>query len=36
MQCNLYGKLPTKRDFIAMGAPRDFLNTWEPWLQEGV
>jgi type VI secretion system protein ImpM len=36
MQCNLYGKLPTKRDFIAMGAPRDFLNIWEPWLQGGV
>jgi type VI secretion system protein ImpM len=36
MQCSLYGKLPTKRDFIAIGAPRDFLNTWEPWLQGGV
>jgi type VI secretion system protein ImpM len=36
MQCNLYGKLPTKRDFIAMGAPRDFLNIWEPWLQGSV
>jgi type VI secretion system protein ImpM len=36
MQCNLYGKLPTKRDFIAMGVPRDFLNQWEPWLQSCV
>jgi type VI secretion system protein ImpM len=36
MQCSLYGKLPTKRDFIAIGAPRDFLNAWEPWLQSGV
>jgi type VI secretion system protein ImpM len=36
MQCSLYGKLPTKRDFIAVGAPRDFLNAWEPWLQGGV
>jgi type VI secretion system protein ImpM len=36
MPCNLYGKLPTKRDFIAMGAPRDFLDQWEPWLQSGV
>jgi type VI secretion system protein ImpM len=36
MPCNLYGKLPTKRDFIALGASRDFLNTWEPWLQSGV
>ena len=36
MQCGLYGKLPAKRDFIAIGAPRDFLNAWEPWLQGGV
>ena len=33
MQCSLYGKLPAKRDFIAIGAPREFLNAWEPWLQ---
>jgi type VI secretion system protein ImpM len=36
MQCGLYGKLPTKRDFIAIGAPRDFLAAWEPWLQGGI
>jgi type VI secretion system protein ImpM len=36
MPCNLYGKLPTKRDFIAIGATRDFLDKWEPWLQSGV
>ncbi len=36
MPCNLYGKLPTKRDFIALGASREFLNAWEPWLQSGV
>ncbi len=36
MQCGLYGKLPAKRDFIAIGAPRDFLKVWEPWLQGGV
>jgi type VI secretion system protein ImpM len=36
MPCSLYGKLPTKRDFIAIGAPRDFLSAWEPWLQGGV
>jgi type VI secretion system protein ImpM len=36
MPCNLYGKLPTKRDFIALGASRDFLNVWEPWLQGSV
>jgi type VI secretion system protein ImpM len=36
MQCGLYGKLPAKRDFIAIGAPREFLNAWEPWLQGAV
>jgi type VI secretion system protein ImpM len=36
MPCNLYGKLPTKRDFIAIGATRDFLDRWEPWLQSAV
>ena len=36
MPCNLYGKLPTKRDFIAVGATRDFLDQWEPWLQSSV
>ncbi len=36
MQCGVYGKLPAKRDFIAIGAPRDFLKAWEPWLQGGV
>lgn len=36
MQCSLYGKLPAKRDFIALGVPRDFLNAWEPWLQGSV
>jgi type VI secretion system protein ImpM len=36
MQCSLYGKVPAKRDFIAMGAPREFLNAWEPWLQAAI
>src|SRR5215831_17724017 len=36
MQCSLYGKVPAKRDFIAIGAPRDFLNAWEPWLQGAI
>lgn len=33
MPCGLYGKLPAKRDFIAVGASRAFLAAWEPWLQ---
>lgn len=36
MRCGLYGKLPAKRDFIAMATPREFLSVWEPWLQGGI
>jgi type VI secretion system protein ImpM len=36
MRCSLFGKLAAKRDFIAVCAPRDFLNVWEPWMQGGV
>ena len=36
MRCSLFGKLTAKRDFIAVCAPRDFLNVWEPWMQGGV
>jgi type VI secretion system protein ImpM len=36
MPCSLYGKLPSKRDFVVIGATRDFLNAWEPWLQASV
>lgn len=36
MRCGLYGKLPAKRDFIAVSTPREFLAAWEPWLQGGI
>ena len=36
MRCGLFGKLSTKRDFIALFAPRDFLSVWEPWMQSCV
>ncbi len=36
MSAGLFGKLPAKRDFVAVNAPRRFLETWEPWLQSGV
>jgi type VI secretion system protein ImpM len=36
MPCSLYGKLPSKRDFVVIGATRDFLNAWEPWLQASI
>lgn len=32
MPCALYGKLLAKRDFIAEGVPRGFLDVFEPWL----
>ncbi|MDP4024937.1 type VI secretion system-associated protein TagF [Methylobacterium sp. NEAU 140] len=36
MPCGLYGKLPAKRDFIAVGVARGFLSAWEPWIQAGL
>jgi type VI secretion system protein ImpM len=36
MHCGLFGKVPSKRDFIAIDTPRGFLNVWEPWMQGGL
>jgi len=36
MRRGLYGKLPSKRDFIAIGTPRELLDLWEPWMQGGI
>jgi type VI secretion system protein ImpM len=36
MRTGLFGKLPAKRDFVALAAPRGFLTVWERWLQGGV
>ncbi|CAO4176420.1 type VI secretion system-associated protein TagF [Methylorubrum aminovorans] len=36
MRCGIYGKLPAKRDFVALGTSRDFLASFEPWLQRSV
>lgn len=36
MRCGLFGKLPAKRDFISVAAPREFLTPWERWLQGGL
>jgi type VI secretion system protein ImpM len=33
MHCALFGKLPAKRDFVAVNMPRDLLRFWEVWLQ---
>ena len=36
MRCSLFGKLPAKRDFIALFSPRIFLDVWEPWIQGSI
>ncbi|GJE13950.1 type VI secretion system-associated protein TagF [Methylobacterium longum] len=36
MRFALYGKLPAKRDFVAVQTWRGFLATFEPWLQQGI
>lgn len=36
MPCGLFGKLPAKRDFIAVNIPHEFLSVWEVWLQGGM
>ena len=36
MRMGLFGKLQSKRDFIALATPRAFLAVWEPWLQGGI
>jgi type VI secretion system protein ImpM len=36
MPAGFFGKLPSKRDFVASGASRAFLDMWEPWLQSSL
>jgi type VI secretion system protein ImpM len=36
MRCGLVGKLPQKRDFVALSAPREFLRLWEPWIETSL
>ena len=36
MRCGLFGKLQSKRDFIALATPRAFLSVWEPWIQSAI
>ena len=36
MRIGLFGKLQSKRDFIAMATPRPFLSVWEPWMQSAI
>lgn len=32
----LYGKLPAKGDFLSRNLPREFIDTWDEWLQGGM
>jgi type VI secretion system protein ImpM len=36
MRCGLFGKIQSKRDFIAVATPRTFLSVWEPWIQSAI
>lgn len=36
MACGLFGKIPSKRDFVSYNMERPFLSMWENWLQTGV
>jgi type VI secretion system protein ImpM len=36
MGCGIFGKLPSKRDFIAYGVERPFLGLIEGWMQSSV
>jgi len=36
MHYGLFGKLPSRRDFISQGAPRSFLKPWEEWVDKGL
>jgi type VI secretion system protein ImpM len=32
----LFGKIPSKRDFVTLNMPNRLLNPWEVWLQDGM
>jgi type VI secretion system protein ImpM len=34
--CAMFGKLPSKRDFVSYNMQRPFLDQWEEWLQASV
>lgn len=36
MRNGIFGKLPIKRDFIALNLPAAFLTVWEEWLQTSI
>ncbi len=36
MSCSLFGKLPAKRDYVAIAIPPNVLEVWDRWLQAGL
>jgi type VI secretion system protein ImpM len=36
MRCGVFGKLASKRGFVAINTPHGFLEVWEPWLHASV
>jgi type VI secretion system protein ImpM len=35
-QAGLYGKLPSRGDFVRENLPRDFTDAWDTWWQRGL
>ena len=36
MRTGVFGKLPAKRDFIALNLPHEFRGPWEDWMQASI
>ncbi len=36
MRIGIFGKLPAKRDFIALSLPHEFRTPWEDWMQASI
>ncbi len=32
----LFGKVPSRGDFVRRGLPNDLVDRWDPWLQRGI
>lgn len=36
MRIGVFGKLPAKRDFLALNLPHEFRTPWEEWMQSSI
>jgi len=36
MAAGVYGKLPSRGDFVSRRLPREFIEPWDAWLQAGI